>query len=150
MSLTFTGLIPGGRGGCLEGWKNSFRRSVKLPKLPPQSTSRRLLTTVLETAGAEKKNRKLSRMPEPKVFLVNGTSLRSVILTGRSVRNCFRLDQKLSGIKCDGTPKSGNAAFETGIISSGPERLGRPTSSGRRLMKSCTLFLSTRIDAGHP
>src|SRR5260370_5723702 len=117
MCLIVIGLMAGGRGAGLDGWKNSFRRSLKLPKLPPQSTSRRLLTMVLDTAGAEKKKRKFSRMPEPKVFLVKGTSLRSVILTGRSVRNCFRLDQKLSGIKCDGTPKSGNPAFGTGPTS---------------------------------
>src|SRR5260370_38785997 len=104
MCLIVIGLMAGGRGAGLDGWKNSFRRSVKLPKLPPQSTSRRLLTIVLETAGAEKKKRRLSRMPEPKVFLVKGTSLRSVILTGRSVTNCFRLDQKVSGIHVHGRP----------------------------------------------
>src|SRR6516225_9713708 len=56
MSLTFTGWIPGGRGAGLDGRKNSLRRSVKPPKLPPQSTSRRLLTTRFETLGAERKN----------------------------------------------------------------------------------------------
>src|SRR5215469_16380546 len=130
MSLTFTGWIPGGRGAGLDGRKNSLRRSVKPPKLPPQSTSRRLLTTAFETLGAERKNLRFSAMPEPKEFLVKGTSERSTILTGRSKRNCLRFDQKSSGI----------ADSDTGTICSGPERLGFLNSSGRRLISPATCY----------
>src|SRR5256886_7553708 len=44
MSLTLTGLIPGGKGACFGGEKNSLTRVPKVPKLPPQETARRLLT----------------------------------------------------------------------------------------------------------
>src|SRR6516162_8153525 len=140
MSLTFTGWIPGGRGAGLEGLKNSLRRSLKPPKLPPQSTSRRLLTTFFETLGAERKNLRFSAIPEPKAFLVKGTSERSTILTGRSKRNCLRFDQKSSGMRWAGVPKSGIAESDTGTICSGPERLGFLNSSGRRLISPATCF----------
>src|SRR5208283_4552001 len=138
MSLTLTGLIPGGRGACFGGLKKSLMRSVNPPKFPPQSTSRRLFTTVLGAAGAEKKNFRLSPNPEPKEFLVKGASGRSITLTGRSKRNCFRLDQKLSAIRMSGVPKFGSAELGTGITSSGPLRLGLLISSGRRLMNPGT------------
>src|SRR6516165_7500509 len=147
MSLTFTGWIPGGRGAGLEGLKNSLRRSLKLPKFPPQSTSRRLLTTFFETLGAARKNLRFSAMLEPNEFLVNGTSERSTILTGRSKRNCLKFDQKSSGSRWAGVPNSGIAESGTGIISAGFDRLGLLTSSGRRLIGPATLFPSTNVDS---
>src|ERR1700730_19099119 len=114
--------MPGGSGAGLLGEKNSFNRSGKLPKLPPQSTSSRLLIGAFDAAGADRKNRRFSFSPEPNEDFVNGTSSRSIILTGRSNRNCLKLDQKSSGIRCAGVPKSGSASRETGITSSGPVR----------------------------
>src|SRR5271165_3284366 len=138
ISFTLIGLIPGGNGACFGGLKKSFKRSPKPPKLPPQSTSSRLFTGPLGVAGEEKKNLRFSVSPEPKEFFVNGTSARSTIFTGRSRRNCFRLDQKLSGMRSAGLPKFGNAELGTGMTSSGPVRLGRLNSSGRRLINPGT------------
>src|ERR1700739_1918308 len=138
MSLTLTGLIPGGSGAGFGGLKKSLKRSPKPPKLLPHSTSRRLFVGPLGAAGAEMKNFKFSAIPEPKEFFVKGTSLRSTTFTGRSKRNCLRLDQKLSGIRIAGVPKSGSAALDTGMTSSGPERLGLLNSSGSRLMNPGT------------
>src|SRR6516164_2804935 len=101
--------MPGGSGAGFGGLKKSLIRLPNPPKLPPQSTSSRLLTTCLGAAGADKKNFRFSARPEPKEFFVNGTSLRSITLTGRSKRNCFRFDQKLSGIRISGVTKSGRA-----------------------------------------
>src|SRR6266481_123525 len=146
ISFTWTGLIPAGITARV-GEKNSFNCPMKPPKLPPQSTSRRLLIGLLRTLGPERKNFRFSPRPEPKVFLVKGTSLRSMILTGRSRRNCFRLDQKSSGIRWAGVPKSGSALLGTGIISSGPERFGLLSSFGRRFMKPGTVVPSSNVDA---
>src|ERR1700675_3557880 len=146
ISFTWTGLIPAGITARV-GEKNSFNCSTKPPKLPPQSTSSRLSTGVLRTLGPERKNFRFSRRPEPKEFLVKGTSVRSMILTGRSRRNCFRLDQKSSGIRCAGVPKSGSALLGTGITSSGPERFGLLSSFGRRLIKPGTVIPSSNVDA---
>src|SRR5262249_26672183 len=46
----------------------------------------------------------------PKLVCVNGASLRSRTLMGRSVKNCLRLDQKSSGIKIAGRPNLGTCA----------------------------------------
>src|SRR5208283_980856 len=133
ISFTLMGLLVTFSGGNLFGKKTSFRRSVKLPKFPPQSTSRRLLTTLFGAVGADRKNLRLSVSPPVlKVFRVNGASLRSITFTGASKRNCLRLDQKSSGMRWAGVPKSGNAARGTGITSSGPVRFGLLSSSGRR------------------
>ncbi len=146
ISFTGTGLIPAGITARV-GEKNSFNCPMKPPKLPPQSTSRRLFMGPLRAFGADRKNLRFSPRPEPKAFLVKGTSLRSMILTGRSRRNCFRLDQKSSGIRWAGVPKSGSALFGTGIISSGPERFGLLSSFGRRFMKPGTVVPSSNVDA---
>src|SRR6516225_613861 len=132
--------MPGGSGGGFDGLKNSFRRSVKLPKLPPQSTSKRLLIGVLGVAGEEKKNLRFSETPEPKLVCVNGMPFRSTIFIGRSRRNCLRLDQKSSGMRCAGLPKLGMAPAGVGIISVGRGLFGRFSSSGIRLMKPGTLY----------
>src|SRR5215831_1935367 len=121
MSFTCTGLMPAGIT-ALVGEKNSLTCSAKPPKFPPQSTSKRLLTGVLRTFGAAKKNFRFSLRPEPNEFFVKGTSLRSTILTGRSVKNCLRFDQKLLGIMFAGALKSGTAEAGTGTTSSGPVR----------------------------
>src|ERR1700757_182414 len=139
MSFTLTALIPGGRGAGFGGLKKSLSRSPKPPKLPPQSTSKRLFTGRLEAGGAEKKNFRLSSIPVPKEFFVKGASARSTTLTGRSKRNCLKLDQKLSGIRMAGVPKSGNADEGTGTTSSGPVRLGLLNSLGSRSINPGTV-----------
>jgi len=120
--------------------KNSFSRSPKLPKLPPQSTSSLLLIAVFGAAGEARKKLRFSRNPEPNFTFPNGASARSLILMGRSKRNCFRLDQKLSAIRMAGVPNCGSAEFGTGIASSGPVRFGFLISSGRRLISPGTLY----------
>ena len=128
--------------------KTPLTCSIKPPKLPPQSTSNRLLTGRLPTFGADKKNFRFSLSPEPNEFLVKGTSLRSTILTGRSNRNCLRFDHKLFGIICAGAVKSGSAELGTGITSSGSVRFGLRISSGSRLIEPGTVFPSNQVDAG--
>src|SRR5271165_2689010 len=136
ISFTLIGVIPGGSAAGLLGEKNSFKRSVKLPKLPPQSTSNFLLIGALRTFGACRKKFRFSRSPAPNDLRANGPSVCSPILTGRSNRNCFKLDQMLSGIRCSGVVNSGRAEVGIGTTSSGPLRLGLLNSSGRRLIGS--------------
>ncbi len=63
MSFTLIGLLVTRNGGSFVGKKSSLTRSLKLPKFPPQSTSRRLLTTLFGAAGADTKNFRLSASP---------------------------------------------------------------------------------------
>src|SRR5271168_121753 len=142
--------MPGGRGAGLLGEMNSFSRSRKLPKFPPQSTSNPLLIGAFEAGGADRKNLRFSLSPEPNDDFVNGTSLRSVILTGRSTRNCLRLDQKSFGIICAGLSKSGSASRDTGITSSGPVRFGRLNSSGSKFNGPGTVSLYLILRRGSP
>src|SRR5215470_6567213 len=137
--------MPGGIA-TLVGEKNSRNCSKNPPKFPPQSTSRRLFTGRLAARGAAKKNRKFSPKPEPNEFLVKGTSLRSTILTGRSIRNCFRFDQKLFGISRAGAWKSGTACAGTGIASSRRESPGFLVLVGRMLEPGTVVPLFT-VDA---
>src|ERR1700747_1227242 len=70
-------------------------------------------------AGRELRNSfRLSPSPPPKDVRVNGASARSFTLMGRSVRNCRRLSQKLSGTMCEGGPKDGTAVAGTGTAGS--------------------------------
>src|SRR5258708_15516566 len=117
------------------------------PKLQLQPTSSRLLMGPLRALGPYRKNFRFSPKAEPKEFFVKGTSLRSMILTGRSVRNCFKLDQKSSGMRCAGIPKFGKAFLGTAIASSGPERFGFRSSFGRRLLVPGTVVPSSKVDA---
>src|SRR5208282_1810185 len=59
MSFTLIGLLVTFNGGNFLGKNSSFNRSEKLPKFPPQSTSRRLLTTFLGAVGEDRKNFRL-------------------------------------------------------------------------------------------
>src|SRR5690242_13285517 len=107
MSLTLMGVIPGGRGGCLGGEKNSLMRVPKPPKLAPQATANLLLMGRLPPGAERKDSARLPKKPAPKFVCVNGASLRSRILIGRSVRNCLRFDQKSSGTRIAGRPNLG-------------------------------------------
>src|SRR5229473_4177969 len=120
MSLTLMGLIPGGGGGCFGGEKKSLMRVPKPPKFAPQATANLLLTGRF-AAGLERKNsERLLASPAPKEVCVKGASLRSRTLTGRSVKNCFKFDQKLSGMRMCGLPNFGTALAGTGIAGGEP------------------------------
>src|SRR5713226_1107341 len=111
MSFTFIGRIPGGRGACFGGEKKSLMRVPKPPKFDPQATASLLFTGLLD-AGLELKNSfRFSPTPVPKDVCVKGASLRSRTLTGRSVRNCTRFDQKLSGMRIAGLANFGTAEY---------------------------------------
>src|SRR2546427_6269161 len=99
MSLTLMGLIPGGRGGCFGGEKKPLMRVPKPPKFAPQATVNLLLTGRFATGAGRRNSQRLLRSPAPNEVRVKGASLRSRTLMGRSVRNCFRLDQKSSGTR---------------------------------------------------
>src|SRR5690348_5366017 len=107
ISLTLIGLIPGGKGGCLGGEKNSLMRVPKLPKPTPQLTANLLFTGRFPPGVERKDSARLPKKPAPKDVCVNGASLRSRILIGRSVRNCLRFDQKSSGTRIFGLPNLG-------------------------------------------
>src|SRR5580693_9476541 len=114
MSFTFTGLLVKFAGGSFAGKKASLMREPNPPKLVPQETARRLFTGPLGTGRELKKSMKLSKTPAPKAVFVKGASARSRTLTGRSVRNCLRFDQKLSGMRRAGAPNLGTAEAGTG------------------------------------
>src|SRR5215831_16511077 len=107
ISFTLTALIPGGRGGCLGGEKNSLRRVPKVPYPAPQATANLLLTGRFPPGTERKDSARFPKKPLPKLVCVNGASLRSRTLMGRSVKNCLRLDQKSSGTRIAGRPNLG-------------------------------------------
>src|SRR6266478_3179820 len=119
MSFTFTGFTAKGKGGCFGGEKNSLMRELK-------------------------NSFRLSPTPVPKDVWVKGAPLRSRTLIGRSVKNCFRLDQKLSGMRMSGASNFGTAEAGTGTAGSRPaaDTLGFVISGGRRLINlPGTVFL---------
>src|SRR5580693_7074447 len=136
MSFTFTGFTAKGKGASFGGEKNSLMRVPKPPKLAPHATVSLLLTGPLGAGLELKKSLRLSPIPVPKDVRVNGASLRSRTLTGRSVRNCTRLDQKLSGIRMLGALNFGTAEAGTGTLGSAPvfDTLAFVISGGRRLI----------------
>src|SRR5258708_27431996 len=133
MSFTFTGFTAKGKGGCFGGEKNSLMRVPKPPKFDPQATASLLFTGPLG-AGRELKNSfRLSPTPVPKDVWVKGAPLRSRTLIGRSVKNCFRLDQKLSGMRMSGASNFGTAEAGTETAGARPavDTLGFVISGGR-------------------
>src|SRR6267143_2939159 len=120
MSFTLMGFTAKGRGGCFGGEKKSLTRVPKPPKFDPQATASLLFTGPLGAGREVKKSLRLSPRPVPKDVCVKGASLRSCTLTGRSVRNCFRLDQKLSGIRISGLANLGTAEDGTGTVGAAP------------------------------
>src|SRR5712664_1196807 len=137
ISFTFTGFTAKGSGACFGGEKNSLMRVPKPPKFDPQATASLLFTGPLGVGLELKKSFRLSPTPVPKDVCVKGAPLRSRTLTGRSVRNCFRLDQKLSGMRISGLVNFGTAAAGTGTGGSGPaaDTRGFVSSGDSRLMK---------------
>src|ERR1700726_492761 len=109
MSFTFTGLLVKFAGGSFAGKKASLIREPNPPKLLPQETARRLFTGPFGTGRELKKSLKLSKRPVPNPGFTNGASAHSLTLTGRSVKNCLRLDQKLSGMRSAVAPNLGTA-----------------------------------------
>src|SRR5258706_192526 len=152
MSFTLIGFIPGGSGACLGGEKKSLIRSPNPPKLAPQATASLLFTRPRDAGPLRKNSARLPVTPDPNVVCVKGASLRSRTLTGRSVRNCFRFDQKLSGIRRSGLVNFGT--LEDGTGTAGPraaeDTLGFVISEGSRLMNlPGTVYLFT-LDADSP
>src|SRR5215472_16764102 len=96
MSFTRMGLLVKLAGGSFAGKKNSLMRPPKPPKLEPQETASRLFTGPLGAGRELKKSPRLEKTLPPKLVFTKGAPGRSVTLTGRSVRNCLRFDQKLS------------------------------------------------------
>src|SRR5580692_6917002 len=142
MSFTFTGLLVKFAGGSFVGKKTSLMRDPNPPKFVPQETARRLLTGPFGTGRELKKSLKLSNTPVPKPGLTNGASARSRTLTGRSVKNCLRLDQKFVGIRIEGGPNLGTAAAGTGTASCAEADTPPLVASGgtRLTIRSGTIF----------
>src|ERR1700682_1190640 len=137
MSFTLIGFTAKGRGVCFGGEKKSLMRVPKSPKFDPQATASLLFTGPLGAGPELKKSLRLSPTPAPNDVCVKGAPLRSRTLMGRSVRNCFRLDQKLSGMRISGLVNFGTAEDGTGTAGPRPaaDTLGLVISGGRRLMK---------------
>src|SRR5216684_2023256 len=136
ISFTRIGFTAKGSGACFGGEKYSLMRVPKPPKFDPQATASLLFTGPLG-AGRELKNSfRLSPTPVPKDVWVKGASLRSRTLMGRSVKNCFRLDQKLSGMRMSGASNFGTAEAGTETAGARPavDTLGFVISGGRRLI----------------
>src|SRR5260370_35151117 len=124
--------------------KKPERRRPTPPKLAPHATSSLLFIRRLGDGPDLKNSQRLPPIPGPEDVCVKGASLRSRMLTGRSVRNCFRFDQKLSAMRISGRPNLGTALAGTGIAGAAPAvgTLGLFTERGRRLIKlSGTVFL---------
>src|SRR6266403_1609130 len=76
----------------------------------------------------------------------------SFTLTGRSVRNCFRFDQKLSGMRRSGFVNFGTADVGTGTAGPRPaeDTLGFVISGGSRLMNLPGTVYLFSLDASFP
>src|SRR6266403_1704571 len=152
ISFTLISFIPGGRGACFGGEKKSLSRLPNPPKFDPQATASLLFTRPLDAGPGRKNSARLPAIPEPKFVCVKGASLRSRTLTGRSVRNCFRFDQKLSGMRRSGFVNFGTA--EDGTGTAGPraaeDTLGFVISGGSRLINLPGTVYLFSLDASFP
>src|SRR5580765_2442331 len=142
MSFTLIGLLVKFAGGSFAGKKASLMRDPNPPKLVPQETASRLFTGPFGTGRELKKSFRLSKTPAPNAAFTKGAPGRFVTFTGRSVRNCLRLDQKLSGISRAGAPNRGTAAAGTGTAGlAEPDTPGFFNSGGTRLtIRPGTIF----------
>src|SRR5437016_11574590 len=130
ISFTFIGFISNGSGAILVGENSSFNREPNPPNPSTQPFASLLFIGPLGTGRLLKNSLTLSQKPPPYCVGIKSDFTSPRILTGRSNRNCFRLDQKLSGISIGGRPKFGTAddcAFEPGSSPSG--RRGDPKFS---------------------
>src|ERR1700722_15843633 len=109
--------MPGGRGGCFVGEKNSLMRPPKPPKFDPQLTARRLLIGPLGTGLDLKKSFRLSLNPPPYSSGIRFDCRLGLTLIGFSVRNCLRFDQNPSVTTCCGVLNLGTAEAGTGRAS---------------------------------
>src|SRR6266571_8019011 len=152
MSFTLMGVIPGGRGGCFGGEKNSLMRAPNPPKFAPQLTANLLFIGRFPPGVDRKDSARLPKKPAPKEVCVKGASLRSRTLMGRSVRNCLRFDQKLSGMRISGLVNLGTAEAGTGTAGFRPaeDTLGFVISGGRRLIKLPGTVYLFSLDANSP
>src|SRR5690242_4764207 len=104
ISFTRMGLLVKFAGGSFAGKNSSLMRPPNPPKFVSQDTASRLLTGPFGTGRELKTSFKLSNTPPPNAGFTKGAPGRFATLTGFSVRNCLRLDQKLSGISRGGAP----------------------------------------------
>src|ERR1700674_315807 len=149
MSFTLIGFTAKGRGVCFGGEKKSLMRVPKPPKFDPQATASLLFTGPLGAGPELKKSLRLSPTPAPNEVFVKGASARSRTLMGRSIKNCFRFDQKLSGMRISGLTNFGTADEGTGTAGCepAPATFAFVISGGRRLISlSGTVSLLT-LDA---
>src|SRR5258708_19918648 len=99
ISLTRTGFTSKGSGASLVGENSSFNRAPKPPNPSTQPVESLLLNCPLGARRPLKNSLRFPQNPLPYCVgsSVDFTSPRT--FTGRSNRNCFRLNQKLSRIR---------------------------------------------------
>ena len=107
ISLTRTGFTSKGRGACLVGENNSFRRVPNPPKPSTQPVESLLFDCPFGTGRCLKNSPTFPQNPSPYSEGMSEDFTSPRIFTGRSKRNCFRFDQKLSGISIGGRPNRG-------------------------------------------
>src|SRR4029077_4902478 len=136
ISFTLIGFKANGSGANFAGEKNSLMRVPNPPKFEPHATASLLLTGPLGVGPELKKSLRLSPTPVPNDVFVKGASARSRTLIGRSIKNCLRFDQKLSGIRMSGGSNFGTAEEGTAIGGSGVlgDKLPFVISGDRRLI----------------
>src|SRR6267154_299938 len=123
ISLTRTGFTSKGSGASLAGETSSFKRAPHPPTPSTQPVESLLLNWPFGALRPLKYSPTFSQNPPPYCvgISVDFTSPRT--FTGRSNRNCFRLDQKLSGIRIAGRPKRGTGADR--VVPRGSSTFGR-------------------------
>src|SRR5580698_1538181 len=129
--------MPGGRGGCFVGEKNSLMRPPKPPKFDPQFTARRLLSGPFGTGLDLKKSFRFSLNPPPYSSGIKFDCRFGFTLIGFSVKNCLRFDQKPSVTTRSGVLNFGTAEAGTGFASwtAGSSTSGLFIPGGMRFMK---------------
>src|SRR6266478_8202468 len=110
ISLTRTGFTSKGSGASLVGENSSFSRAPKPPNPSTQPVDSLLLNWPFGARRPLKYSPTFSQNPPPYSVGIRADFTSPRTFTGRSKRNCFRLDQKLSGIRMAGRPKRGTGA----------------------------------------
>src|ERR1051325_10233501 len=107
ISFTLTGFTSNGNGACLGGENSSFRRVPNPPNPSTQPVESLLSVCPFGAFRPLKNSPTFSQNPPPYSVGIRSDFTSPRIFTGRSKRNCFRLDQKLSGINIGGRPNLG-------------------------------------------
>jgi len=137
MSFTFTGFTVGrARAACFEARKNSLDARAEAAKNLIPKAHRQFAVYRSLDAGLELKNSfRLSR-PGTKEVWVKGAFLTLAHLDGALMKNCFRLDQKIIGMRMSGASNLGTAEAGSGTarLTACSRHLGFVISGGRRLI----------------